>query len=52
MNQGFPNVEFVGYMAAQSGPRNLRTAMAASFGGPDVNRSMVKLIVKSLTPDR
>jgi outer membrane autotransporter protein len=30
-----------GYLAAQSCPRNLRTAVAASFGGPDVNRSIV-----------
>jgi len=29
-----------GYLAAQSGPWNLRTAVAASFGGPDINRTM------------
>ena len=30
-----------GYLAAHSGPWNLRTAVAASFSDPDVNRSMV-----------
>jgi outer membrane autotransporter protein len=30
-----------GYLAAQSGRWNLRTAVAASFGGLDVNRSIV-----------